>query len=212
MTRLQKTCTLESSTKLLVDRVRSNSEARERVLKAAEQLFVERGYEAVTVKDIAKAVGIHHASIYHHIPGGKSALYVEVMTRHMKRYREGIKAVIDRAQGDLRKQLQYIAAWIISQPPVNIIRLETSDLPSIGDTQADTISNLAFEATLMPIMKVLEDARNRGEIEHQNLGYIAGAIFASMEAFHGISNKYVDGSRQLMANELIEVFIRGIKV
>ncbi|MEM7554408.1 MAG: TetR/AcrR family transcriptional regulator [Cyanobacteria bacterium P01_A01_bin.84] len=188
------------------------SEARERVLKAAEKLFVERGYEAVTVKDIAKEVGIHHASIYHHIPGGKSALYVEVMTRHMQRYREGINAAIDDTRGDLRNQLQSVASWIILNPPLNIIRLETTDFPAIGDVQANAISNLAFEATLVPIMQVLEDAQKRGEIYHNNLGHIAGAIFASIEAFHAIPDKYVDGNRQLMANELIEVFIRGIKV
>lgn len=189
----------------------SNSQARERVLAAAEKLFVERGYEAVTVKDIAKAGGIHHASIYHHIPGGKSALYVEVMTRHMQRYREGMEAAIEGAGGNLRNQLQQIAAWIISHPPINIIRLETSDLRAIEDAQADVISNLAFEATLIPIMQVLTDAQNHGEINHENLGYIAGAIFSSLEAFHAIPDRYVDRTRQYMANELIEVFVRGIK-
>jgi AcrR family transcriptional regulator len=38
------------------------SEARERVLAAAERLFAERGYAAVTLRDIAAAVGIRHAS------------------------------------------------------------------------------------------------------------------------------------------------------
>ncbi|MEL6231961.1 MAG: helix-turn-helix domain-containing protein [Cyanobacteria bacterium J06627_3] len=45
-----------------------NSKARERVLAVAQKLFVERGYEVVTVKDIARAAEIYHASLYHHFP------------------------------------------------------------------------------------------------------------------------------------------------
>ncbi len=188
-----------------------NSKARENVLKAAERLFVERGYEAVTIEDIAKAAGIHHASLYHHAPGGKSALYVEVMTRYMENYRAGIETALQNSPDDLQKQLQNIATWIVSHPPIDIIRLTTSDLPAIEEEKADRISNLAFEATLMPILEVLENARRRGQITHENLGNIAGAIFTAIEGIHAIPDRYVNRSRQFMADELIEVFIRGIQ-
>lgn len=188
-----------------------NSKARENVLKAAERLFVERGYEAVTIEDIAKAAGIHHASLYHHAPGGKSALYVEVMTRYMENYRAGIETALQNSPDDLQKQLQNIATWIVSHPPIDIIRLTTSDLPAIEEEKADRISNLAFEATLMPILGVLENARRRGQITHENLGNIAGAIFTAIEGIHAIPDRYVNRSRQFMADELIEVFIRGIQ-
>ncbi|MEM8534515.1 MAG: TetR/AcrR family transcriptional regulator [Chloroflexota bacterium] len=189
----------------------SHSEARERVLDAAEKLFVERGYKAVTVKDIAKLAGIHHASLYHHIPDGKSALYVEVMTRHMERHSHEMRVAIQQGQGDLRKELQQIAAWLLSQPPIDVVRLATSDLPAINDVAANTISDLAFEATVVPIVQVLEAARRRGEIKHPHLGNIAGAIFSSIEGVHSIPGVYVNRSRQFMANELIDVFLRGLQ-
>ncbi len=181
-------------------------------MKAAEELFVKRGYEAVIIKDIAKAAGIHHASIYHHVPGGKSSLYVEVMTNHMQRYRAGMQSAIDTADGNLKAQLQAIAAWIISQPPVDTIRLMNSDLPAIEDTEASEISDFAFEATLVPLLQVLEAAQTRGEIRCENPGYIAGAIFSSLESIHAIPEQYLDQSRQAIANQIIEVFVRGIEV
>ncbi|MBZ0309485.1 MAG: TetR/AcrR family transcriptional regulator, partial [Anaerolineae bacterium] len=54
----------------------------------AEHLFAERGYTAVTLRDIAEAVGLRHASLYHHVPGGKEALFIEVTERTMKRHAE----------------------------------------------------------------------------------------------------------------------------
>ena len=199
-------------TNLLVDSVKSGSEARERVLAAAQKLFVERGYEAVTVKDIAKVAGIHHASIYHHAPDGKAALYVEVMTRHMEHYREGLLAAINATEDSLEERLRGIARWVLSQPPMDVIRLANSDLPAVGQAEADVLSDLAFEATILPIFEVLEAARSRGEIEHDNLGYIAGAIFSSFESLHAVPEKYLEQSRQTMANEIMDVFIRGMRV
>ena len=49
------------------------SDAKARVLEAAETLFHTRGYKAITLRDIASAVGLNHASLYHHVPGGKEA-------------------------------------------------------------------------------------------------------------------------------------------
>ena len=52
----------------------ADSEARERVLLVAERLFRERGYQAVTLRDIAQEVGIRHTSLYHHFPRGRNRL------------------------------------------------------------------------------------------------------------------------------------------
>ncbi|MEM9816867.1 MAG: TetR/AcrR family transcriptional regulator [Cyanobacteria bacterium P01_A01_bin.123] len=191
--------------------MQSKSKARERVLTAAQSLFVERGYEAVTVKDIAKAAGIHHASLYHHVPNGKSALYVEVMTRHMNHYREGLRSALNAAEMSLQENLQQVASWIISQPPLDVIRLANSDLPAIGTAEADILSDLAFVATILPILEVLETAKSRGEIEHDNLGPIAGALFSSLESLHAVPEAYLEKSRQSMADDIVEVFIKGMQ-
>ena len=198
------------STKLLVKKIKDPKGARERVLQSAEALFVKRGYEAVTVKDIAKAAGIHHASIYHHIPGGKSDLFVEVITRHLRQHQRGVQGAMAAAGDDLYLQLRGIAAWLLSQPPLDLMRLTNSDLPSIDQKTAKEIDNLAYEALLVPIMAVLEQARLDGVIDHPNLGNVAGAILSSVSGLHMVADEYVAGSRLEMAEQLIAVFIRGL--
>ncbi|MCA9889761.1 MAG: TetR/AcrR family transcriptional regulator [Anaerolineae bacterium] len=193
----------------------ANSEARERVLQAAEKLFVERGYNAVTVKDIAREVGIHHASLYHHIPDGKAALFIEVATRNMQRHLEGIQRAIEVAD-NLRGQLQGIAAWLLSQPPVDVVRFSKSDLPAIAEATnqetADRIATLMHQTTLLPMTRVLKMAQDRGEIDNANLGNMAGALFSAIEGLHSIPDMYLDSTRQTMANQIIDVFVRGMQV
>jgi len=40
---------------------------KEEIIKTATKLFKEKGYSAVTMRDIAKAMGIKAASLYNHI-------------------------------------------------------------------------------------------------------------------------------------------------
>jgi len=189
----------------------SHSEARERVLQAAERLFAERGYTAVTVKDIAAAAGIHHASLYHHAPDGKEGLFVEVMTRILERHRAGIADAVGAGGEDVRAQLHGIAAWMLSQPPMDMIRMALSDMPAIDAASANMLAALAFEAMIVPIVRVLYDARGRGELLQGDLGNIAGGIFSMLQGLHTLPEAYLERSRQEMANELIDVMLAGMK-
>lgn len=187
-----------------------SSEARERVLDAAERLFAERGYRAVTIKDIAGAVHIHHSSLYYHIPGGKEQLYIEVTERSLQRHKAGLSKAIEGSEPDLGSQLQAIAAWLLSQPPMDLIRMTLSDMPAIDPAAAERLSDKAYSVLFEPIIEVLEHAQARGEVAHPNLGNVAGAIFSSIEGLHTIPDQYLEVSRQEMAAELIDVFIRGM--
>ncbi len=191
--------------------MRSQSDTRERLLEAAEQLFTERGFGAVGVKDIAQAVGIHHASLYHHSPGGKEELFVEVIKRGLHRHLTGITAAITSEEGNLRAQLRAIAAWLLSHPPIDLLRLALSDMPQIDPEYADEISTLAHDALIEPIHMALRAARDRGEIAVLDLGNVAGAIFASVEALHTIPSMYLIKTRYEMACDLIDIFIRGMR-
>lgn len=51
-----------------------------RILDAAEELFAERGFAGVSVREIAGRVGLNQASIYNHFPS-KQALYEAVLER-----------------------------------------------------------------------------------------------------------------------------------
>jgi AcrR family transcriptional regulator len=47
---------------------------KDRILEAAAKLFSERGYEGVTTREIAKAIGINSASIYYYFPSKEEIL------------------------------------------------------------------------------------------------------------------------------------------
>jgi AcrR family transcriptional regulator len=55
-------------------RQRKNAKTRAALAEAALRLFLEKGYDAVSVKEIADAVDISVPTLFNHVPDGKEAL------------------------------------------------------------------------------------------------------------------------------------------
>lgn len=64
----------------------AGNSTKERVLNAALELFGSRGYDGVSMNDIAEAVGIRAPSLYKHFPG-KEALFAAVAPAAAEHYR-----------------------------------------------------------------------------------------------------------------------------
>jgi AcrR family transcriptional regulator len=191
---------------------RTPTEARERVLDAAGRLFAQHGYTAVTLRDIGAAAGIRHASLYHHVPGGKEALFVEVTERNLRRHRAGLAQAIAGAPGDLRAQLYAVADWLLAHPPMDLVRMTHSDMPAINPAQARRLSNMAVEALIGPVQAALERAQARGEIRHHDLGLVAGGLLGMIESLHALPEMPVERSRPELAHDLIDTMLDGLRV
>lgn len=192
----------------------TNTEARERVLAAAERLFAERGYTAVTLRDIAAEVGIRHTSLYHHVPGGKEELFVEVTERNLERHRVGLTHAIAQAAPNIQAQLHAAANWLLSQPPMDLVRMSNSDMPAIRPAHAERLTQIAGAALLEPVAAALEHAQERGEIKYHNLGLVAGGLIGMIESLYSAPQVALDEggqSRQAMAHDLIDVLLNGLR-
>src|SRR5262245_47886141 len=73
-------------------------ETRERVLRAAAQLFADRGFKKVTVRDICKAARANVAAVNYHF-GDKSGLYREVLRRAIEIVRSTSDAARTAGEG-----------------------------------------------------------------------------------------------------------------
>ena len=190
---------------------RSVSAARERVLQQAEQLFGERGYAAVTLRDIAAGLGIRQASLYYHVPGGKEALYVEVTERNLRRHHQGLALALAQADG-MRAQLRAAARWLLTQPPMNLSRMVRSDLPAIAQAQADRLLAISYETLFAPLEGALRRAEARGDIRAHNPILLAATFISLVEglwdAYGGRTN---ERQREELAGELIDVLIDGLR-
>ncbi|MER6580939.1 helix-turn-helix domain-containing protein [Nonomuraea sp. NPDC001023] len=67
------------------------AETRERLLRAAADVFARRGYDGTRVADIAAAAGVSNGALYAHF-GSKAGLLVAALGAHGRRLMDGLFA------------------------------------------------------------------------------------------------------------------------
>jgi AcrR family transcriptional regulator len=68
--------------------------SRARQIRAvAAELFFTRGYEAATLRDIARELGLRSASLYYYFPDKESILY-DIVSSTMEELTDGAEAAL----------------------------------------------------------------------------------------------------------------------
>jgi AcrR family transcriptional regulator len=190
-----------------MNRSSSESSARNAVLDAAEQLFTARGYAAVTLKDIAKQLGIKQAALYYHVPGGKEDLFVEVMLRHLERRRQAFEQIIATGSPELEDCLMRVGMWLIVQTPLNASRIIQSDLPDLPLEKAQQLVDAMRRCSLEPMEVVFSRHRDRLNCDP---GFIAGTFIATVEALSLVKKYGVKTEQQLIADAIALLLHGGL--
>lgn len=183
---------------------------KERLLDVAERLFSSRGFAAVTLRDIGQELSLSHASLYHHFPGGKEELFIRVMERSILRHGEALAQRLEGQDGGIRGALRGVARWLLSQPPLDLIRMAQSDMPVLKTEDARRIMDLMHGQVLLRVHTALQAADEAGEIHCANPALVGGALIGMIESFHSIPNFAVRDSRLDMAEEMIDILLRGM--
>lgn len=186
------------------------SAAYERLLETAERLFSERGYVAVTLRDIGTELGITHASLYYHVPGGKEELFIEVTQRALLRHRLGLEKAISQASSVLQEQLRAAALWFLSQPPVDLSRMSRSDLPALDQAEAERLTKVAYESIILPIEQIFVAASAHEKYRLPSPILVAVSFIQIVGGIRE-AQRYTTTTTECMVDEMIDILLHGIE-
>ncbi|KAB8331352.1 TetR/AcrR family transcriptional regulator [Scytonema tolypothrichoides VB-61278] len=210
---------------------------RSRILEQAERLFRTQGYNTVTMRDIAREVGIRQASLYYHFPS-KEQLFVGVTERMFERHRTGLQQAIQDAGGEVRthrahdvslqsqrlqsggegsvklvrSQLHAASTWFLSQPPIHFLSMFHTDMPLLGEENIKRLSACAEQSIFEPIRQIFTEAQERGEIRDDTRPKLLTGFFLSCIESIPYVTKLPDAAKsEVIVNEIISVLLDGIK-
>jgi AcrR family transcriptional regulator len=116
---------------------------REQILRAAAQLFAERGSRAVGVDDVGAAVGVTGPAIYRHF-ASKDAMLAEMLLRISERLLAGGTDCVAAAGADPGDQLRALIAFQVDFALDNpaLITVQDRDLGSLAEADAAQVRRL----------------------------------------------------------------------
>lgn len=84
---------------------------KQEIINAAAILFKEKGYSAVTMRDLAKAMGIKAASLYNHI-ASKQEILSTIIISLAEEFTNGMNAIVASDQKSIKKVEEIIRLHI----------------------------------------------------------------------------------------------------
>lgn len=135
-----------------------------RILAAAETLFSEHGYDAVSMNAIAASAGVSKANIFHHF-SSKNALYLAVVKEACKDSQTRVQlaeqshsSVVARLSHFARTQLQSMLEH--GQTTRLILRELLKDEPERGRELAEEV----FGQSFAQLVNMIRDGQSAGEL------------------------------------------------
>lgn len=187
------------------------SESKERVLDVAEKHFTEKGFAAVSLKDIANELGMKQASLYYHAPDGKEQLFVESLERALHKHFIGIENVLKNTNSNLDDQFLAIALWFFSQPPMDLMRMVHADMPKLPKRLANRFMEISYQSLLSPIEKIVVDAQKRGDLRSEiDETMIAGAFFSIVQSLQDV-RQYAKQGDLALAKDAVDLLLNGAR-
>jgi AcrR family transcriptional regulator len=161
---------------------------RRRVADAATRLFARDGYEAVTMRSVAEALGVSAMTPYRYL-AGKEELFALVRAEAFRRFADRLEAELARAGSDpmerLRRLKQAYVAFALDEPDAYRIMFELRQPDPAGDDELAAQSRRSFGA----LHRTVTEAVTAGALDGDPLT-LAHLLWAST---HGLVSLHLAG-------------------
>lgn len=195
------------------------NEAREKIIKAAEELFARRGYDSVSVEDIREQAGISKGLIYYHFKD-KKALYSTVLKQMGKIVLPGLREIVVSDQSPTEKLTTFIKRYLEHVfKEKNLIQILARE---IVNTESP-VSRMIIEhsrKTIEILAGIIQEGVDKGEYRAVNPMQAAISLFGMLNIYvtaaiifaEEIPTKETDQfSVKNLAEINTDIFLRGLQ-
>jgi len=118
--------------------VERSERTRGRLIDAARELFMDRGYAGVPVEDVVRLAGVTRGALYHQFPGGKEDLFVAVFDQVETEVMAGIAETLadSGAEDPIAGLRAGVDATVALALDPKLVQLTILDAPAVLGWQA----------------------------------------------------------------------------
>ena len=142
------------------------------IVSAVNRLLAEKGFDLMTVDQVAAEVGIAKASLYKHFPS-KEALAAAAMVRVMEQGLQVVEEQAARTELGVVERLQAVARWALQMQLAG-------QMPTLPSQNSTLRSELATDARYMDLLMEISDKLGAWIVQAQQEGRIDATLPAEL--------------------------------
>jgi AcrR family transcriptional regulator len=182
------------------------------IIHVAARLFKEKGYSAVTVRDIAQAMNIKAASLYNHI-NSKQEILVHIVLTIAEEFTKVMEEVVESESSAIAKIERIIQLHIdITLRDPDALACLNNDwmhLENESDLKYFLKMRTAYEANFRQIVNI---GVQNGEILNRNPEVIIFSLLSTLRTLYIWYNKTKSLNENSLRQDMRNVLLDGISV
>lgn len=186
-----------------------SSTRKEEIIRVASQLFKEKGYSAVSMRDIAQAMGMKAASLYNHIDSKQEILSVLILEL-ARNFTSGMEEVMSLKISPLQKIEKTIELHIdITVNYSEALAALNNDWMHLEGEDLEQFTHMreAYEENFRSIIK---EGISQGQLRPHHPEVILFSILSTLRTLYLWYQKRGKLDVNVLKKDMVEVLIRGI--
>ena len=179
------------------------------IINVAAKLFKEKGYSAVTMRDIAQAMDIKAASLYNHIKS-KQEILVLIIIEIAEEFTKTMNQVVISSETTIKKIEKIIQLHLnITLRDANALACLNNDWMHLADAELTYFIKMRedYEENFRTIIKKgIAD----GEIKNLNLEVIIFSTLSTLRTLYLWYGKKKSPEPAVLKSNMIQVLLNGI--
>jgi len=179
------------------------------IIKVAAQLFKEKGYSAVTMRDIAQAMDIKAASLYNHIKS-KQEILVLIVIDIAEEFTATMNEVVASSESTIKKIEKIIQLHIdITLRDANALACLNNDWMHLADAELSYFITMreGYEDNFRTIIK---RGMDEGTIAKINPEVIIFSTLSTLRTLYLWYGKKKSPDAAVLKTNMIQVLLKGI--
>ena len=185
------------------------NDRKSEIIAIAAQLFKEKGYSAVTMRDIAQAMNIKAASLYNHIKS-KQEILVLIIIEIAEEFTNTMETIVNSEENTIQKLEKVIQLHIdITLRDANALACLNNDWMHLADAELAYFIKMRedYEDNFRTIIKKGIDNQ---EIKNLNVEVVIFSILSTLRTLYLWYGKKKSPNPSVLKSNMIQVLLNGI--
>lgn len=188
------------------------TDSRVAILIAAQNLFVEKGYHAISMREIADAVGMTKAALYYHFRD-KEQLFVAILEDVLSELSALIEAC-RLAEGSHRGQIEAIVRQIMLLPAERraSLRLASQELSNLDAATRRSFIEQYHAQFIDRITSILAAGVTCGEFRTLDPRIATWALLGMLYPYFHVTPVTGAAPTESLIQQLLSIFFDGLQI